>query len=131
MTYSIDLRKRVVEFVTDGGSKAEAFRQYKVSLWCVNDWCKREYLTPQPQQGRKRKLDWEALSRQIEEYPDALIRERAQHLGVHNNAIWYGNRQMKLTRKKTLRYSERKHNQRITLKRDVFILLQMYLYMTW
>ncbi len=100
MTYSIDLRKRVVEFVTDGGSKAEASRQYQVSLWCVNDWCKREDLTPQVQQGRKRKLDWPALSRHIQEYPDALIRERAQHFGVHNNAIWYASRQMKLTRKK-------------------------------
>lgn len=41
MTYSIDLRKRVVEFVQKGGSKAEASRRYQVSLWCVNDWCKR------------------------------------------------------------------------------------------
>ncbi len=102
MTYSIDLRKRVVEFVIDGGSKAEASRRYKVSLWCVNDWCKREDLTPQPQKGRKRKLDWSALSRHIQEYPDALLRERAQHFGVHTNAIWYANRQMKLTRKKKL-----------------------------
>ena len=100
MTYSIDLRKRVVEFVIDGGSKAEASRRYKVSLWCVNNWCKREDLTPQPQQGRKRKLDWEALSRHIQEHPDALLRERAQHFGVHTNAIWYASRQMKLTRKK-------------------------------
>lgn len=66
-----------MEFVTDGGSKAEASRQYKVSLWCVNDWCKQEDLTPQVQQGRKRKLDWQALLRHIQEYPDALIRERA------------------------------------------------------
>ena len=100
MTYSIDLRKRVVEFVIDGGSKAEASRRYKVSLWCVNDWCKREDLTPQQQKGRKRKLDWQALSRHIQEHPDALLRERAQHFGVHTNAIWYASRMMKLTRKK-------------------------------
>ena len=100
MTYSIDLRIRVVEFVTDGGSKAEASRQYRISLWCVNDWCKREELTPQAQQGKKRKLDWEALSRHIQEDPDALIRERAQHFEVHNNAFWYASRQMKRTRKK-------------------------------
>ncbi len=30
MTYSIDLRKRVVEFVRQGGSKAEASRRYEV-----------------------------------------------------------------------------------------------------
>ena len=89
-----------MELVTDGGSKAEASRRYKVSLWCVNDWCKREDLTPQAQKGRKRKLDWSALSQHIREYPDALIRERAQHFGVRNNAIWDANRQMNLTRKK-------------------------------
>ncbi len=100
MTYSIDLRKRVVKFVKDGGSKAEASRRYEVSLWCVNDWCQRQDLTPKPQPRRQRKLDWEALSRHIEEYPDALLRERAQHFGVHINAIWYATRQMKLTRKK-------------------------------
>jgi transposase len=100
MTYSVDLRKRVVEFVQNGGCKAEASRRYKVSLWCVNDWCKLDDLTPQPQKGRKRKLDWSALSRHIQEYPDALLRERAQYFGVQINAIWYANRQMKLTRKK-------------------------------
>ncbi|NJK57672.1 MAG: IS630 family transposase, partial [Pleurocapsa sp. SU_5_0] len=42
MTYSVDLRKRVVEFVAAGGSKAEASRRYEVSLWCVNDWCQRK-----------------------------------------------------------------------------------------
>jgi Transposase len=35
-----------------------------------------------------------------QEYPDALLRERAQHFGVHTSAIWYANKQMKLTRKK-------------------------------
>ena len=100
MTYSVDLRKRVVGFVVTGGSKAEASRRYKVSLWCVNDWCKRDNLTPAPQKGRKRKLDWKAVSQHIQEYPDALLRERAQHFGVHTSAIWYANKQMKLTRKK-------------------------------
>ncbi len=57
MTYSIDLRKRVVKFVKDGGSKAEASRRYEVSLWCVNDWCQRQDLTPKPQQRRQRKLE--------------------------------------------------------------------------
>lgn len=100
MTYSIDLRKRVVEFVQNGGSKAQASRQYKVSLWCVNNWCKRCDLSPQQQKGRKRKLDWEAVSRHIKEHPDALLRERAEHFKVNTNAIWYACRQMKLSRKK-------------------------------
>lgn len=100
MTYSVDLRKRVVDFVATGGSKAEASRRYEVSLWCVNDWCKRKNLAPSPQLGRKRKLDWDALAKHIQEYPDALLRERAQYFGVHTSAIGYAKKQMKLTRKK-------------------------------
>ena len=46
MTYSIDLQKRVVAFVRQGGSKVEAPRRYEISLWCANDWCKRGDLTP-------------------------------------------------------------------------------------
>ena len=84
---SIDLRKRVVAFVSKGGSKAEASRRYEVSLWCVNDWCKRGDLTPKIVKRRKRKLDWEALERHTQEFPDALLRERAQHFGVRESAI--------------------------------------------
>lgn len=100
MTYSIDLRERVVKFVKNGGSKAEASRRYEISLWCVNDWCRRNDLTPNRPKRRKRKLDWEALAQHIQEHPDALLRERAQHFGVHTSAIGYAKSQMKLTRKK-------------------------------
>ena len=34
MAYSVDLRERVVGFVGNGGSKAEASRRFGVSLWC-------------------------------------------------------------------------------------------------
>lgn len=100
MTYSLDLRKRVVDFVVAGGSKAEASRRYEVSLWCVNDWCRRKNLTPAPQHGRKRKLDWTSLAKHIQENPDALLRERAQYFEVHTSAIGYAQKQMNLTRKK-------------------------------
>ena len=35
MTHSLDLRKRVVAFVREGGSKSEVARRFKVSRWCV------------------------------------------------------------------------------------------------
>jgi transposase len=94
MTYSIDLRTWVVDFVQEDGSQAEASRRYEVSLWYVNDWCQRDETNPKQQLGRKRKLDWEALLRHIQEFPDTLLRERAQYFGVHNSAISYANRQL-------------------------------------
>lgn len=100
MTYSIDLRKRVVNFVNEGGSKAEASRRFEVSLWCVNDWCKRDDLAPKVHSDRNRKIDKEALRRHVEQNPDALLRERAEVFGVHINAIWLMMRKLKLTHKK-------------------------------
>ena len=101
MTYSIDLRKRVVEFVNEGGSKAEASRRFEVSLWCVDDWCKRENLAPKVHSLRQRKIDKEALRRHVQLYPDALLRERAELFGVRINAVWSMMRKMKLTHKKS------------------------------
>jgi len=101
MAYSVDLRKRVVGFVNNGGSKAEASRRYGVSLWCVNDWFKRDDLEPKPSSVRNRKIDREGLRRHVQLYPDALLRERAEHFGVHNSAIWYQMHKMNLTHKKS------------------------------
>lgn len=101
MTYSVDLRKRVVEYVRKGGFKAEASRIFGVSLWCVNDWCRRKNLAPKIHPPRrKRKLDWEALKIHTQTYPDAFLRERAEHFGVHIHAIEYALKEMNLTRKK-------------------------------
>ena len=101
MTYGIDLRKRVVDFVNEGGSKAEASRRFEVSLWCVDDWRKREDLAPKAQSERHRKIDKEALRRHVAQYPDALLRERAELFDVRINAIWSMMRKMKLTYKKS------------------------------
>ena len=63
---------RVVDFVNNGGSKAEASRTYKISEWCVDDWCQRTELKPKkPPQRRTRKLDCEALRIHVQEDPDA------------------------------------------------------------
>jgi len=46
MSYSLDLRNRTVAYVREGGTKISASRHFKVSLWCVNDWCSRDNLEP-------------------------------------------------------------------------------------
>jgi len=101
MVYSLDLRKRVVGFIENGGSKAEASRRFGVSLWCVDDWFKRNDLAPRPSSVRNRKIDREALRRHVQQNPDALLRERAEHFGVQVSAIWYQMHKMKLTHKKS------------------------------
>ena len=36
MAYSLDLRKKVVDFVSSGGRKKRARELFGVSIWCVN-----------------------------------------------------------------------------------------------
>jgi len=101
MTYSVDLREKVVAFVQHGGGQAQAARRFDISLWCVRDWLARPDLPPQ-QKGvrRRRKLDKAALRAHVRDYPDALIRERAVHFGVYPNAVWVALQALKLTHKK-------------------------------
>ncbi len=107
LAYSLDLRKRVVGFVEEGGLKAEAARRFRVSLWCVQDWCKRPDRAPKRHGPRQRQLARTALRQHVRQHPDATLHERAQHFGVRRNAIWYALRPMPVPHKKTLRYAER------------------------
>ena len=99
MTYSIDLRKRVVSFVREGGSVAEASRRFSVHYDSVRGWLKRDDLRPKAHGSRQRKLDKAALKQHVKAHPHAKLSERAKHFGVHTNAIWYQLKQMKLTKK--------------------------------
>jgi transposase-like protein len=91
MTYSEDLRKRVIDFVQKGGSKSEACRRFKVSRWCVYNWLNRKSLAPQ-QRGipRVRRVCPQVLEAHVKMYPDAYQRERAEALGVSRHVILYG-----------------------------------------
>ena len=105
MSYSVDLRQRVVAFVEAGGAKAEAARRFSVSEGSVHNWLKRDNLTPTKVKRRHRKLDWKALEQHIKNEPDVRLKERAKHFGVHTTAIWYAIKQMNITRKKTTEVS--------------------------
>jgi len=105
MTYSVDLRKRVIAFVKNGGGKAEAARRFGVARSCVYDWLDRSDLNPKKQGRRKRKLDWAAVHRHIETHPDLLLRERAAIFGVRIYSLQYACKHMRISHKKTLRYA--------------------------
>ena len=99
MTYSIDMRTRAIRFVNEGGSKAEAARLFRINRQTLYNWLAAEDLSPKVCGPRRRKLDKTSLATHVRDYPDALLRERAEHFGVRTNAIWVALRRMDIRKK--------------------------------
>ena len=105
MAYSLDLRERVVEFVETTGNVSRASTLFKVARSTIYQWLAREDLRPTQVKRRNRKLDWNALKRDVEQNPDSKLSTRAQKFGVQPSAIHYALKQMNITRKKTAEVS--------------------------
>ena len=86
MTYSQDLRERVVAFVEAGGSKSEAARRFNVSRWCVYDWMSLKEPTE--------------LREHVEAFPDDYLHKRALHFNVSPPCVFYASRRLGITHKK-------------------------------
>jgi putative transposase len=103
MRCSKDIRKRVLSFVGEGGSKAEAARRFEVSRASVYNWLSKSdglsYEKPGPRKPHK--LDWQALRKAVEQHPERMLKEHAKQFGVSTVAIWKACERMKLTHKKT------------------------------
>ena len=100
MAYSLDLRKRVVDYVENGGGITKAAALLKVGRATIYRWLRREDLRATKVEHHERKIDWEALRKDVEENPEARLIERARKFGVRASAICYAFKKMKITRKK-------------------------------
>ncbi len=101
MSYSLDLRIRVVGAIEQGTSVTKAAKIYQVGRATIYRWLGREDLKPIKAIGRKRQLDWTALKLDVEQNPDPKLADRAQKFGVSASALCYAFTQMKITRTKT------------------------------
>ena len=103
MSYSKDLRERVIAFVRSGGSKAEAARRFKVCRNRVYVWLSLDNLEPKkPGPKKNHKVDPTALIDKITNNPDAQLKEIAEVFGVHYSTIHYALKRLKYSRKKNL-----------------------------
>jgi putative transposase len=100
MSYSIDLRKKVVYYVRNGGSVTHGAKIYHIARTTIYEWLKRENLSPIKVERRQRKLDWNALKKDVEENPDLRLIDRAKKFNVTTNAIFFALKKMNITRKK-------------------------------
>lgn len=102
MSYSTDLRKRVLDFVSSEGSIAEASRRFGISRTCIYKWLNAEdpFNCKKPGPRGPRSIDYDALKAHVADFPDATQNERATHFGVSKHCIWYALKKLNITRKK-------------------------------
>jgi len=115
MAYSLDLRKRVVDYVENGGGITKAAALFKVGRATIYRWLGREDLRATKVEHRERKIDWEALRKDVEENPEARLIERARKFGVRASAICLlcFKENENYEKKKEFRYKERNREERI------------------
>lgn len=99
MSYSIDIQKRALSFISSGGSQKEAIRIFGVSRKTLYNWLYHPRLSSTTKRTRLSKLNKAALAAHVREHPDALLRERAAHFGVRPNTVWYALQQLRISKK--------------------------------
>lgn len=103
--YSEDLRERVIAFIDEGGSKANACRIFKIGHNTIYLWIRQRQSrgTIKPKLRGKYKarlLDDAKLSEHVKNHPDATLVEMAKVFSVSHVAIWKALRRLKITHKK-------------------------------
>ena len=108
MAYSTDLRKRVLDFINEGGSKAAAQRTFGISRRTIYNWLEAEdpFASEKPGPKGPRHIDYDALGQHVSDFPDATLAERAKHFGVSINGIFYALAKLNITRKKRRRLTK-------------------------
>ena len=74
MSYSLDLRERVVAAVREGeGTQKEVAKRFKVGVSTLKRWLSRECLEADKPGPRGPRLDTEALKAVVKDKPDAYL----------------------------------------------------------
>lgn len=104
MTYSVDLRSKVVSYVRGGGSKVEAAKIFGISRPVIYSWLRAGDDLSSKQKGlrRFRKIDHALLEQDVAQHPDSFLKERAARFGVHKSSMGYALKLLGVSRKKNL-----------------------------
>ncbi|MGG2140952.1 IS630 transposase-related protein [Symbiopectobacterium sp. RP] len=103
MSYSIDFRGKVISTREEEGlSIRETAKQFRIGPASVSRWINQ--IASKASTTRQRKSDKSEWIKDVEPYPDAYQKERAERFGVCQKAIWQALKKLGLTYKKTLRH---------------------------
>jgi len=100
MTYSLDFRKKVLLVRTkENLSMAEVAKRFDIALTSVMRWSK-NIEAKEKRDKPATSIDMDALKLDVQKYPDAYLKERAQRLHVSHNCVWHALKRLNITYKK-------------------------------
>ncbi|CAA2930001.1 IS630 transposase-related protein [Arsenophonus endosymbiont of Bemisia tabaci] len=99
MSYSIDFRSKMIfTMEAEGLSIRETAKQFRIGSASVSRWINQ--IKPKASTTHQRKIDKSELIKDVEQYPDAYRKDRAERFGVCQKAILQALKKMGLTYKK-------------------------------
>ena len=101
MTYSLDLRNRVVACIKGGKTHKETAKIFSIHPKTIAAWLRRPDLRPTVVKTRKRIIDRDALYKNVAENSSLTLKERAKKFGVSINTIHYHLKRMRIVKKKS------------------------------
>jgi putative transposase len=105
MSYSIDLREKVIKFIENGGSIIEAARIFDISRPTIYRWLEKKTsgsLKDSAPIRPWRKVNPQKLVELVEKYSDWTLVEYAKYFKVKATTIFKAFKRLKITRKKRL-----------------------------
>lgn len=103
MTYSLDLRKKVLNYIESGKTWSSASQTFGVAMRTVANWLKRKKqkkLLPEARPKGSYKIEESRLKDFIAKNPDAYLREIAEEFKATIPAVFYACNRNKITLKK-------------------------------
>jgi transposase len=103
MTYSLDLRNKVLKYIENGKTWSSASQTFGVAMRTVAHWVKRKKqntLSPEARPTGSYKIDENHLKDFIAKKPDAYLREIAEEFKTTIPAVFYACNRSKITLKK-------------------------------
>jgi transposase len=112
MAYSVDFRKRAIDYMDEGHTAKELYASFKVYPSEINKWRKllekTGSLEPQYPKTRKGKIDLAKLEQALERKPDLTLPELAKMFDCTKQSVYAALKKVKITRKKRHTHTPKK-----------------------
>ena len=106
MSYSLDLKRRVLSFIEEGHSKVEAIKVFDVSkraiFLLIKEKQEQGELKVKLLNRKPRKIDDEKLMAYLQKNPDHYLKEIADFFHVSISGIFYALQRLNITFKKNI-----------------------------